>query len=123
PAPLDAFAGIFDLILEARDLLAQVTLVHVSDQPPLIPALPPHLFADGTGNPRCPRLGRDDARLWRATGDFQHKFCAGRILELRPLADRHDERAWAADHAVLVVDVEVLDIERHLNRALEHDRQ
>src|SRR5947209_7879981 len=78
----------------------------------IAPALPAHFLANGAGNPRRSRLGGNDARLRRAPGDLQHQLGADRVLELRPLPDRDDERAWSANHAVLVIDVEVLDIER-----------
>ena len=44
-------------------------------------------------------------------------------MNLRALADRHDEGARPADHAILVIDVEFLDIHRAGIRPLEHDRQ
>ena len=61
--------------------------------------------------------------LRRAAGDLQHQFRAGRLLELLAFADRHDERTGAADHAILVVDIEVVDIHGEGVRPLQHNRQ
>ena len=47
-----------------------------------------------------------------AAGDLQHQLGARRLAELVALADRDDEGAGAADHAILVIDVEILDIDR-----------
>ena len=55
--------------------------------------------------------------------DLQHQFRADRLLELFPLADRHDKSAGAADHAILVIDIKVVDIHGESVRPLEHDRQ
>src|SRR5262245_49454468 len=44
-------------------------------------------------HPRVPRLRRDDAPLGRAAGDLEHELLARRLLELRALLDRNDERA------------------------------
>src|SRR5437764_12859242 len=87
------------------------------------PALPPHLLADHAGNPRRARLRRDHAALGHAAGDFQHELGAGRLLELLAILDRNDEGTWPADDAVLVVDIEVLDIHRECVGPLEHARQ
>src|SRR5262245_25839616 len=75
-------------------------------------------------HPRVPRLCRDDAPLGRAAGHLKHELLARRLLELRALLDRNDKRARSAGDAVLVVDVELLEL--HLphavaDRALEHD--
>src|SRR5882762_3809010 len=88
-------------------------------KPSIAPALPPHLLADGAGYPRHSRLRRNDAWLGRASGDLQHELGADRILELRPFADRNDEGARAADDAILVIDVEIFDIQRRLQRPLQ----
>src|SRR6516225_6175761 len=67
------------------------------------PAIPPHLLADGAGDPRRPRLHLRHAPLGRAACDFQHQLGTRRFLELLTLADRDDECAGAADDAVLVI--------------------
>src|SRR3954447_11685365 len=59
-------------------------------------------------------------------GDFLHQLGAGRFLELIAVLDTYDERAGTADHAVLVIDVQVLH--RHAVHAIgvgpfQHDRQ
>src|SRR5262245_26729977 len=82
------------------------------------PALAPHLLADRAGNPRPARLNRDDARVRRAACDLEHELGADGVLELLTLANRNDECARPANHAILVVDIQVLDIERHRDRAL-----
>src|SRR6266566_1203781 len=77
-------------------------------------------------HPRVPRLRRDHPPLRRAAGDLEHQLLARRVLELLAFLDRNDERAWPADDAILVIDVEILVL--HLPHAvadlsLEHDRQ
>src|SRR5262245_61056746 len=74
------------------------------------PALLPHALADGAGDARSLRGRRNDARLRNQAGDLQHQLGADGIAELVPLANRNDESAGAADHAILVVDVELGDI-------------
>src|SRR5262245_27445975 len=87
------------------------------------PALLPHALADGAGDARMVGRRRDHAYLGRAAGDLEHQLGADRLAELLALADRHHERAWSANHAVLVVDVEVRDIHGGGIGPLEHDRQ
>src|SRR5438876_10242649 len=55
--------------------------------------------------------------------DLQHQFRADRFLELYPLAGRHDKSAGAAEHAILVIDIKVVDIHGESVRPREHDRQ
>ena len=43
---------------------------------------------------------------------FEHQFGARRLDEFLAFADRHHEGARAADHAILVIDIEVFDIHR-----------
>src|SRR5437764_10000158 len=76
------------------------------------PAPLPHHLADGAGDAR--RFGRhwNDAWCPVLPRDVQHQLGADRVLELLALADRHDEGAGPADHAILVVHVEILDIDR-----------
>src|SRR5262245_54289624 len=74
------------------------------------PALLPQPLADGAGDARGPRLGRDHALRRLPAGDLQHELGADRLLELLALADRDDECARSANHAILVVDVELVDI-------------
>src|SRR5712672_685384 len=89
-------------------------------------AHPTNQITSRAEHPRRPRLRRDHAPLGCAAGDLEHELLARRFLELRPLLDRNDERARPADDAVLVIDVEILEL--HLPHAvadlsLEHDRQ
>src|SRR3569623_1243292 len=87
------------------------------------PAVLPHLLADGAGDARLPGAGGDDLGLRLAAGDFEDQLGARRLDELLALPNRHDESAGPADHAILVIDVELLDIECREIGALEHDRQ
>src|SRR4051812_22691895 len=87
------------------------------------PALLPHALADGAGNARLARRRRDDTALRLTSGDLQHHFGADRIAEFLALADRDDERTGTADDAVLVVNVEVVDIHARRARPFQHDRQ
>src|SRR5438132_13529557 len=75
------------------------------------PALLPHALADGAGDARGLGGGRHDARGRPASGDFEHQLGAHRVLEFVALLDRYHESARAADHAVLVINVEILDID------------
>src|SRR5688500_16174002 len=74
------------------------------------PALLPDLLADGAGDARTTRRGRNDTRLGHTACNFQHQLGADRLLELMTLLDRNDECARAADDTVLEIDVEVVDI-------------
>src|SRR5688572_5484659 len=87
----------------------------------IAPALLPQPLADGAGDARLG--GGHRHHLRHAAGDFQYELGLDRFLELLALADRDHERARTADHAVLEVDVELIDIHRARVRPLEHDRQ
>src|SRR4051812_41590667 len=95
----------------------------IAIEPAAAPALLPHALADGAGDARRVGGGRDDARRRLAPGDLQHQLGAHRVAHLLALADRHHECARAADHAVLVIDVELLDIDRAGLWFFQHDRQ
>src|SRR5262249_33244687 len=87
------------------------------------PALAPHLLADRARDARLIGLRRNDTLLRRMTGDFEHQLGADRLLELLAIVDGNDEGARPADHAILVVDIKVLDIEGKDVGPLHHDRQ
>src|ERR1700746_644790 len=92
------------------------------------PAILPDLLADQARHARLPfrrRLlrHRDDAALWRAARDLEQEFGPYRLPELVLVLDRHHEGARAADHAILVVPVEILDIHRRKGGLLDHDRK
>src|SRR6185503_21327883 len=91
--------------------------------PAATPAALPHLLADGAGDARRVRGRRDRARLAAILRDVEHQLGADRVLELVALTDRNHERAGPADDAVLVIDVEILQIDRARLRLLQHDRQ
>ena len=46
-----------------------------------------------------------------------------RFLEFFAIFDRHHEGARPSDHAVLVIEIEILDIDRRIGWLLHHDRQ
>src|SRR5215216_1393415 len=87
------------------------------------PAVAPHLLADCAGDAWRARLRRHDPPLGRAPGNFEQELGAGRFLELLARVNGNDEGAGAADHAVLVIDVEILDIHGEGIGPLEHQRQ
>src|SRR5829696_935331 len=87
------------------------------------PALLPHALADGAGDAGSIGAGRDDARLREPAGDFEHQLGTDRVAEFLPLPDRDHEGAGAADHAILVVDIEIGNIQGGRVGTLEHDRQ
>src|SRR5215472_2273865 len=85
------------------------------------PAVLPHALADGARDAWRRRRRRHEAR--RRARDLQHQLGAGGLPELLALLDRDHEGTGAADHAVLVVDVEILDVHGAGRGPLEHDRQ
>src|SRR5215204_1160522 len=87
------------------------------------PAVAPHLLADCAGDARRARLRRHDPPLGRAPGNFEQELGAGRFLELLARVNGNDEGAGAADHAVLVINVKILDIHGEDIGPLEHQRQ
>src|SRR5215813_6361415 len=74
------------------------------------PAILPDLLADQAGHPRLLLGDRHDRPIRRAARDFKQQLGADRFLELLAVLDRHHERARAADHAVLVIVIEIVDI-------------
>src|SRR6266542_2277630 len=87
------------------------------------PAIPLHLLTDGAGDSRHARLHLRHAPLGRAASDLQHQLGTRRFLELLTLADWDDECTGTADYAVLVINIEVVDIHSERVRPLQHDRQ
>src|SRR5262249_45952556 len=87
------------------------------------PAPVPHGLADGPRVVRGVGRGRDAARFRHMSGDLEPQLGADRVTEFLPFPDRHHEGARSADHAVLVVDVEIWNIQGRGIGALEHDRQ
>src|ERR1700730_866837 len=75
------------------------------------------------GYPRLFFRGRYDPLLWRPASDFKNKLGPDRFLEFLAILDRHHEGAWPPDHAILVVEIEVVDIHRRIGRLLHHDGQ
>src|SRR5271163_535107 len=87
------------------------------------PAVLPDLLADQAGNPRLSLNHRDHRTFGRAAGDLKQKLGPDGFLELLAILDRHHERTRAADHAILVVPIEVFDIHGRIGRLLHHDRK
>ena len=71
----------------------------------------------------CLRLHGHDARRGRELGDLEDQLGADRLLELRALAHRNHEGAGPADHAILEIDVEIVDIHAEAVGPVEHQRQ
>src|SRR5439155_6411341 len=65
----------------------------------------------------------DDPALWREARNFANKLGPDRFLEFFANFDRHDEGARPSDHAVLVIEIEILDISRREGWLLHHDRE
>ena len=61
--------------------------------------------------------------LGGVAGELQHQLAPDRFGKLRPVVDRDHEGARPADHAVGVVDVEIVDVEDARHAALGHQRQ
>src|ERR1700675_1274789 len=87
------------------------------------PALLPFFFAEQTGHPGLFLGGWDDPVLRREARNFENKLGPDRFLEFFAIFDRHDEGARPSDHAVLVIEIEILDIDRRIGWLLHHDRQ
>src|SRR5215471_21653010 len=100
-----------------------VSLVPLVSQqsPPL--ALPPFIFADQTGHPELFLSGWDDPALQSEACNFENKLSPDCFLEFFTIFDRHDEGARPSDHAVLVVEIEILDIGRRIRWLLHHNRK
>src|SRR3979490_1844313 len=81
-----------------------------SPAPPVLP----DFFADQAGHARLLLGHRDDPALGRPACDLEQQLGPDRFLELFAILDRHDERARAPDDAVLVIEVEIVDIHRRV---------
>src|SRR5262249_62168982 len=78
------------------------------------PALLPFFFTDQTGHPGLFLGGWDDPALRREACNFENKFGPDRFLEFFAIFDRHDKGARPSNHAVLVIEIEILDIDRRI---------
>src|SRR5580704_408178 len=83
-----------------------------ADLPP--PAVLPHFLADQAGHPRLFFCDRDDPVLRHPVRDLKDELGPDRLLELFAVLDRHNERAQASDDAVLVIEIEVVDVHRRI---------
>src|SRR5258705_9713924 len=87
------------------------------------PPVLPDLLADHAVDARLPAGGRHDRAFGGAARDLEQQLGADRFLELVAVLDRDDERAGTADDAVLVIEIEIVDIHSGVRRLLHHDRQ
>src|SRR5262249_30561760 len=95
------------------------------------PSIPPHLLSDGAGNSRAARWRGHDQQgglLGSFAGlpparHFEDELGARGLLELVTLLDRNDKGTRAADDAIFVVDIEMLNIHGEGIGPLQHDRQ
>src|SRR6185436_7771252 len=87
------------------------------------PPILPDLLADHAIDARLAAGGGHDWAFGGATSDLEQQLGADRFLELFAVLDRDDERAGAADDAVLVIEIEIVDIHGGVRRLLHHDRQ
>ena len=79
----------------------------------LIAARAPAIFSRRqTGHPGLFLSDWDDPALWREARNFENKLGPDRFLEFFAIFDRYDEGARPSDHAVLVIEIEILDIDR-----------
>src|ERR1700730_1904305 len=78
------------------------------------PAVLPDFLADQTGDARLVLGQRHHRARGRAVGDFKQQLGPDRLLELVAILDRHHERTGSSDHAILVVEIEVVDIHRRI---------
>src|SRR5258705_8595510 len=84
------------------------------------PAVLPLFLADQTGNPGHFLGGWDDPALGREARHFENKLGPDSFLEFFSIFDCHHEGARPADHAVLVIQIEILDIGRRIGWLLHH---
>src|ERR1700688_517716 len=87
------------------------------------PPVLPDFFADQTGDARLLLGRRDNPALGFPPCDFEQQLGTDRLLELLAVLDRDHEGAGASDDAVLVVEIEVVDVHRRIGWLLHHDRQ
>src|SRR6266436_3132651 len=87
------------------------------------PAVLPDFLAYQTGDARLLLGRRDNPALGRPPCDFEQQLGTDRFLELVAILDRYHEGARPPDDAVLVVEIEVIDVHRRIGWLLYHDRQ
>src|SRR5258708_19611205 len=86
------------------------------------PAVLPDLLADHAGHPRLLVGHRNHPAFGRSPGDFEQKLGADCFLELVAVLDRDHEGTGTADHAVLVIEIEIVDVHGLSSRLLHPDR-
>src|SRR5882757_9336592 len=87
------------------------------------PAVLPYFLADQAGHPWLSLGGRNDPMLRCRSCDLKRELGPDRLLEPLAILDRDHERARTADDAVLVIEIEIIDIHGRIGRLLDHDRQ
>jgi hypothetical protein len=70
----------------------------------------PYFLTDQTGNPRIALDYGDDPTLCGLTCNLKYEFDPDRLLEIVAALDRHRERTWPSNHAILVIEIEIVDI-------------
>src|SRR6202012_5275562 len=73
------------------------------------PAVLPDLLADQARHARFFLGNPNNAALRSPARDLHQQLGADRLLDLVAILDRDDERAGPADHAVLVIIIEIVD--------------
>src|SRR5258708_17997961 len=86
-------------------------------------AIHPWLLADQTGNPRLFVGDRVDPALRCEAGNFENKLGPDRFPEFFRILNRRHEGTRPSDHAVFVIEIEVVDIHRRIGRLFHHDWQ
>src|SRR5436853_7678129 len=74
------------------------------------PAILPDFLADHAVHPRLAGGNRHNAAFGHAAGDLEYQLGADGLPELVAVLDGDHEGAGAADHAVLIVELEIVDI-------------
>src|ERR1700687_891728 len=100
--------GEVKLPLDPSQISSHQALGHRTGSP--APAVLPDFLPDQAGDTRLLFGHRDDAALGRPASDFEQELAPDRLFELVAILDRHHEGTWAADDAVLVIEIEVVDI-------------
>src|SRR3954452_15571801 len=89
------------------------------------PAVRPDLLADPAVHTRLLVLLRNPhhGALRYTARNLHQELGADGFLELVAVLDRDDEGTGAADDAILIVEIEIVDIHGRIGRLLDHDGQ
>src|SRR3954468_2289050 len=80
------------------------------------PPVLPDFLADHAIHPGLFFRDRDEALLRLEVCDLEHQLGADRLLEFLAILDSDHEGARSADHAVLVVKIQIVDIHGRVGR-------